>query len=90
VDFLRIDGGFVRDIIRDPMDRAIVEAINRIGHTVVLKTVAEFVEDEATRLEQRGLGVDYAQGYALHRPEPPQACSAEHADAAGVMRAGRS
>ena len=86
MDFLKIDGGFVRDITRDPMDRTIVEAINRIGHTVGLKAVAEFVEDEATRLELLGLGVDHA----LHRPEPPQACSAEHADAAGVMRAGRS
>ena len=70
VDFLKIDGGFVRDITRDPMDRAIVEAINRIGHTVGLQTIAEFVEDEATRQELVRLGVDYAQGYALHRPEP--------------------
>jgi len=89
VDFLKIDGGFVRDITRDPMDRAIVEAINRIGHTVGLKTVAEFVEDEATRQELLGLSVDYAQGYALHRPEPLQACSTALADAAGEMRAVR-
>ncbi len=70
VDFLKIDGGFVRDITRDPMDRAIVEAINRIGQTVGLKTVAEFVEDQATWQELVRMGVDYAQGYALHRPEP--------------------
>lgn len=70
VRFLNIDGGFVRDITRDPMDRAIVEAINRIGHTVGLQTVAEFVEDEATRRELIRLGVDYAQGHALHRPHP--------------------
>lgn len=70
VDFLKIDGDFVRDITHDPMDRAIVEAINQIGHAAGLKTVAEFVEDEATRLELVRLGVDYAQGYGLHRPEP--------------------
>lgn len=70
VDFLKIDGDFVRDITRDPMDRAIVEAINRIGHTVGLKTVAEFVEDEATTAALVELGVDYAQGYAFHQPEP--------------------
>jgi len=83
VDFLKIDGGFMRDIMRDPMDRALVEAINRIDHTVGQETVAEFVEDEATRQEPVGLGVDYAQGYALHRPKPLQACSTAHANAAG-------
>lgn len=70
VDYLKIDGAFVRDITRDPMDRAIVEAIHRIGHTVGLKTVAEFVEDAAILPELTRLGVDYAQGYELHRPEP--------------------
>ena len=89
MDFLKIDGGFMRDITCDPMDWAIVEAINRIDHTVGQKTVAEFVEDEATRQELVGLGVDYAQGYALHRPEPLQTYSTAHANAAGVMRAVR-
>jgi EAL domain-containing protein (putative c-di-GMP-specific phosphodiesterase class I) len=70
VDYLKIDGAFVRDITKDPMDRAIVEAINRIGHVVGLKTIAEFVEDEATRQALVEIGVDLAQGYGLHRPEP--------------------
>ena len=70
MDFLKIDGGFMRDITRDPMDQAIVAAINRIDHTVGLKTVAEFVEDESTRRELVGLGVDYAQGYACTVPNP--------------------
>ena len=70
VDYLKIDGAFVRDIVRDPMDRAIVEAIHRIGHTVGLKTVAEYVEEDGILSELIHLGVDYAQGNGLHRPEP--------------------
>ena len=70
VDFLKIDGGFVRDIAKDPLDRAIVEAINRIGHVLGLKTIAEFVEDEAIRETLCRMGVNYAQGFLEHRPEP--------------------
>jgi diguanylate cyclase (GGDEF)-like protein len=70
VDFLKIDGGFIRDIVSDPMDRAIVEAINHIGHAVGLKTIAEFVENDEICRELRRLEVDYAQGFGLHRPEP--------------------
>jgi EAL domain-containing protein (putative c-di-GMP-specific phosphodiesterase class I) len=56
-------------MLEDKMDEAIVQAINNIGHVVGLKTVAEFVEhaDIKTRLTE--IGVDYAQGYAIHRPE---------------------
>ncbi len=69
VDYIKIDGVFVRDMATDPMDHAIVEAINRIAHILGLKTVAEFVED-ATILERlRTLGVDYAQGYFIAKPE---------------------
>ncbi|MGQ9861981.1 MAG: EAL domain-containing protein [Thiobacillaceae bacterium] len=87
VDFLKIDGVFVRDITRDPMDRAIVEAIHRIGHTVGLQTVAEFVEDEATRRELVSMGVDYAQGHALHRPQPLAASTTAVSDdrAQGIL-----
>jgi diguanylate cyclase (GGDEF)-like protein/PAS domain S-box-containing protein len=69
VDYIKIDGVFVRDMAADPMDQAIVEAINRIAHILGLKTVAEFVED-ATILERlRAIGVDYAQGYFVAKPE---------------------
>ncbi len=69
VDYIKIDGVFVRDMADDPMDQAIVEAINRIAHILGLKTVAEFVED-ATILERlREIGVDYAQGYFIAKPE---------------------
>ncbi|MEW5893467.1 MAG: EAL domain-containing protein [Pseudomonadota bacterium] len=75
VDYLKIDGAFVRDIVNDPLDRAIVDSINRVGHVVGLKTIAEFVETEAIRDQLRELGVDYAQGYGLHRPEPLSKCA---------------
>ena len=47
-----------------------VEAINRLGGALGLKTIAEFVETEATLQRLRDIGVDFAQGYAIHRPEP--------------------
>jgi len=70
VDFLKIDGGFVRDMTEDPMDRAIVEAITHIGQSVGLKTIAEFVETKAVLQSLVNVGVNWAQGYAIHRPEP--------------------
>ena len=69
VDYLKIDGVFIRDMAVDPMDHAIVEAINRIAHILGLKTVAEFVEDETTLERLRTLKVDYAQGYFIAKPE---------------------
>jgi diguanylate cyclase (GGDEF)-like protein len=69
-DFLKIDGAFVRDMLVDPMDAAIVDAINNIGHVAGLKTIAEFVESDAIRSRLVEMGVDYAQGFGIHRPEP--------------------
>ena len=73
VDSLKIDGALVRNIVVDAADLAMVEAITRVGRVLGLKTVAEFVETEATLQRLREIGVDYAQGYAIHRPEPLQA-----------------
>jgi diguanylate cyclase (GGDEF)-like protein len=70
VDFLKVDGNFVRGITHDPIDRAMVEAINTIGQRMGLRTVAEHVETDATLRCLRDLGVDFAQGYAIGRPEP--------------------
>lgn len=70
VDFLKIDGAFIRNIATDPMDRAIVEAINRVAHVAGLKTIAEFVENEAIVDVLKEIGVDFAQGYGIGRPEP--------------------
>ncbi|MEH6566687.1 MAG: ammonium transporter [Halopseudomonas sp.] len=70
VDYLKIDGVFVKDIATDPIVRAMVASINTIGHEMGLETVAEFVENEAILEQLRELGVDYAQGYHLGMPQP--------------------
>jgi diguanylate cyclase (GGDEF)-like protein len=70
VDFLKIDGAFVRDITSNPIDRSMVEAIHRIGHQMGLKTVAEYVESDETLAMLRQIGVDYVQGNGVHCPEP--------------------
>ncbi|MDH4275608.1 MAG: EAL domain-containing protein [Gammaproteobacteria bacterium] len=70
VDFLKIDGSFVRTLATDAVNLATVECINRIGHLMGMQTVAEFVEDEHIMARLRAIGVDYAQGYAVHVPVP--------------------
>ncbi len=70
VDYLKIDGGFVKDMLEDPIDRAMVEAINHIGHVMGKKTIAEFVENVQTLEALRIIGVDYGQGHGIARPIP--------------------
>ena len=70
VDYLKIDGSFVRRMMREKVDFAMVEVINEIGHIMGLKTIAEFVESSDTLEALKGMGVDYAQGYHLGRPVP--------------------
>lgn len=70
VDFLKIDGSFVREMANDSTDLAMVRSINDIGHVMGKKTIAEFVEDAAVLELLRTLGVDYAQGYEIGRPLP--------------------
>ncbi len=70
VDFLKIDGVFVRDITKDIIDKAMVESIHNIGNVLNLKTIAEFVEDGDILGILEAIGVDYAQGYGIGRPEP--------------------
>lgn len=70
VDYVKIDGSFVRNIVYDPIDRATVTAINNIAHSMGKKTVAEFVVDEATTDVLRELQVDFGQGFALDKPKP--------------------
>ena len=68
VDYLKIDGSFVRNIAHDAVDRAMVETINRIGQLMGLSTGGEYAESEAVIAELRLLGVDYAQGFGVQRP----------------------
>lgn len=70
VDFLKIDGSFVLDMLKNPSNFAMVEAINHIGHVMGKRTVAEFVGDQATFDALKKMGVDYAQGYYIAPPVP--------------------
>ena len=69
VDFLKIDGSFVKEILHDPIDREMVRSINEIGHLTGKKTIAEFAENEEIITTLRGMGVDYAQGYGVSEPK---------------------
>lgn len=70
VDYLKIDGVFVKDIVEDKIDYAMVKAINEVGHAMELQTIAEFVENTDIQKMLIELGVDYAQGYGIHKPQP--------------------
>lgn len=69
-DFIKIDGHFVRDLLDDQYDKAIVKSIHEVAQAVGMRTVAEYVETEAIRDALQLLGVDYVQGYAIARPMP--------------------
>jgi diguanylate cyclase (GGDEF)-like protein/PAS domain S-box-containing protein len=68
VDYLKIDGMFIRDLLRDKTDRIFVKSIIDIAHTLNIKTVAEFIENDELLETVRELGADYAQGFAIGRP----------------------
>lgn len=70
VDVLKVDGQFIRDIVKDPADRIFVKSIIDIAHTLDMRVVAEFVEDTKTFAMIRELGCDFGQGFGVHRPEP--------------------
>ncbi len=70
VDFLKIDGLFVKDILDDQVDLAMVKSINEVGHVMGKKTIAEFVENQQIFDLLSELGVDYAQGYGIAKPVP--------------------
>jgi diguanylate cyclase (GGDEF)-like protein/PAS domain S-box-containing protein len=69
VDFLKIDGSFVKEILHDPIDREMVRSINEIGHLTGKQTIAEFAENEEIITMLRGMGIDYAQGYGVAEPK---------------------
>ena len=69
-DYLKIDGSFVKDIEKDPIDLAMVEAVNKIGHIMGMKTIAEYVKDSFIIEKLKEIGEDYGQGYELAMPGP--------------------
>ena len=70
VAYLKIDGSFVKDMVDDPIDCAMVEAINRIGQVMGIRTIAEYAENDRIIEKLREIGVDYAQGYGVQAPMP--------------------
>jgi EAL domain-containing protein (putative c-di-GMP-specific phosphodiesterase class I) len=70
VDYLKIDGSFVRNMATDESDLAVVRSINEIGHFLGKKTVAEYVHNEETAELARSIGIDYLQGWGIEKPRP--------------------
>jgi EAL domain-containing protein (putative c-di-GMP-specific phosphodiesterase class I) len=70
VDYHKIDGVFVKDIVSDPVALAMLFSINEIGHVMGKQTIAEFVEDTESFNKLKSIGVDLAQGYGIARPRP--------------------
>lgn len=70
VDYIKIDGFFVKDVVKDPVDLAMVKAINDMAHAMGKLTIAEFVEDREILKKLVDLGVDYVQGYGIAQPAP--------------------
>ncbi len=88
--YLKIDGSYVRDVVINPIDRSVVEAVNQIGHAMGMKTIAEFVEDEATLGALAVIGVDYAQGYGIAKPAPLEQLSGSNVTPLHQKLAGKS
>lgn len=70
VEFVKIDGIFVRDIFEDPIDLQMVRSINEMAHVLGKRSIAQFVENDAILEVLREIGIDYAQGYGVGRPQP--------------------
>jgi diguanylate cyclase (GGDEF)-like protein/PAS domain S-box-containing protein len=68
--FLKIDGEFVRDLVNDPVDQAMVRCIHEVAHALGWQTIAEFVDRAEVRDVLGQIGIDHAQGYLLHQPVP--------------------
>jgi len=70
VDLLKIDGSFIRDLLEDPLDNAAVRCFTEVARVLEVQTVAEFVDRPELLTRVREIGIDHAQGFLLHRPEP--------------------
>ena len=79
VDYLKIDGKLVKDMVNDPVNRAMVEMVSRLARALGMRTVGEFAEDPKIIEALRAVGVDYAQGYGVARPMPFSAAAANDA-----------
>ncbi len=75
MDYLKIDGSFMRNIARDTVNQAMVSAMIKLARTLDFKTIAEHVEDQASLEAARKMGIDFIQGYIIGRPQPMQAAN---------------
>lgn len=76
VDYIKIDGSFIRDVANDPADLALVRSINEMGHLMGKRTIAEYVENDQIRGLLAEIGVDYVQGFGVEKPRPLDSLSA--------------
>ena len=74
VDYLKIDGSFVRNIVDDPIDREMVKSIHQLGRVMGIQTIAECVDNDQTIAHLKDIGIDYAQGYGIAEPRPLKEC----------------
>ncbi len=86
VDYLKIDGSFVKNIATDEVSRSMVESATQIGHTMNLKIIAEYVEDAEIHNILNDMGIDYGQGYHIARPGPLSAVIKRHQDVKPVIK----
>jgi EAL domain-containing protein (putative c-di-GMP-specific phosphodiesterase class I) len=77
VNYLKIDGSFIRGLDTDPVNAAMVNAIVQLGKVMGIETIAEFVENDTTLQLLAEIGVDYVQGYGISRPRPLDAAVTE-------------
>ena len=70
VDYLKIDGSFVKEIVHSTADYGLVKTINEVGHFLGKKTVGEYVENEEILKRLKEIGLDYAQGFGIAKPKP--------------------
>ena len=77
VNYLKIDGSFVRDSIPNTRSESMIKAIAQLAKVMCMETVAEYVETDVLRARMADLGVDYGQGFAMGKPQPLENCCKE-------------
>ena len=87
IDQIKIDGSFVRSMCDSPLDRVLVESLQRVAEVLGVQTVAEYVENDRIEQALRAIGVSYLQGWGVHRPEPFAGLARQ---ATGAPRSGKA
>ena len=78
MDYLKIDGSFIKDIATDEVAEAMVRSVNQVGHLMGVKVIAEYVENEKIIQILREIGVDFGQGYGISKPIPLDEVTQRH------------